>query len=147
MNQAQPFILNQIKDINVWRRGDERAPHKPLLILLALSRIARGGNRLASCISHPVASKSLERRWDEVAARIQQALCLATKKEADHILDAVTDCIEATLLNYLGSDGFNSFWQVLGEAQGRNTAEDPFHRRGKADPAKAKDPVREFGGA
>ena len=27
--------------INVWKRGDQRAPHKPLLILLALARIAR----------------------------------------------------------------------------------------------------------
>jgi putative restriction endonuclease len=32
--------------LNVWRRGGERAPHKPLLLLLALARIARGGERL-----------------------------------------------------------------------------------------------------
>jgi len=31
--------------INVWKRGDQRAPHKPLLILLALARIARGESR------------------------------------------------------------------------------------------------------
>ncbi|MBF0244706.1 MAG: HNH endonuclease [Planctomycetes bacterium] len=32
--------------INVWKRGDERAPHKPLLILLALGRLAHGQERL-----------------------------------------------------------------------------------------------------
>jgi len=31
--------------INVWKRGDQRAPHKPLLILLALARIVRGESR------------------------------------------------------------------------------------------------------
>lgn len=28
-----------IKNLSVWRRGDERAPHKPLLILLALGQL------------------------------------------------------------------------------------------------------------
>jgi putative restriction endonuclease len=32
--------------LNVWRRSGERAPHKPLLLLLTLARIARGGDRL-----------------------------------------------------------------------------------------------------
>jgi putative restriction endonuclease len=32
--------------LNVWRRGGERAPHKPLLLLLTLARVARGGDRL-----------------------------------------------------------------------------------------------------
>lgn len=43
---------------------------------------------------------------DEVAARIQRALCLSTKKEAEAIFNAVIDCIEATLLNNLCVDGF-----------------------------------------
>jgi len=58
----------------------------------------------------------LRRGRDEVAARIQQALCLATKKEAEHIFNAVIGCIEATLLNNLASDGFtiklNSFGKL-----------------------------------
>ena len=33
-------------DVNVWQRGDERAPHKPLLLLLALARLQRGDDRL-----------------------------------------------------------------------------------------------------
>ena len=35
-------ILDQIEKLNVWSRRGERAPHKPLLILLALGRLARG---------------------------------------------------------------------------------------------------------
>ena len=35
-------ILRKFDQINVWTRGDERAPHKPLLILYALGRWQRG---------------------------------------------------------------------------------------------------------
>ncbi len=35
-------ILHKFDQINVWSRGDERAPHKPLLILYALGRWQRG---------------------------------------------------------------------------------------------------------
>lgn len=34
--------LERLTDLNVWRRGDARAPHKPLLVLLALGRLSRG---------------------------------------------------------------------------------------------------------
>ena len=40
-------FLERIRKINVWRSGDERAPHKPLLLLLALGRLQRGKGRLA----------------------------------------------------------------------------------------------------
>jgi putative restriction endonuclease len=40
-------ILEKIRKVNVWKRGEKRAPHKPLLILLALGRVARGEDRLA----------------------------------------------------------------------------------------------------
>jgi nucleoid DNA-binding protein len=50
---------------------------------------------------------------DELATRVQQALALLTKREAEHIVNVVVSCIEATLLNNLGTDGFtlklNSF--------------------------------------
>ena len=39
-------FLNRIAGINVWRRGDSRAPHKPLLLLFALGRVTRGEPRL-----------------------------------------------------------------------------------------------------
>jgi hypothetical protein len=39
-----PHIVDSIEErfekLNVWRRGDERAPHKPLLVPLALAAYA-----------------------------------------------------------------------------------------------------------
>ncbi len=35
-------IASRIEKLNVWQRGSERAPHKPLLLLLALGRVSRG---------------------------------------------------------------------------------------------------------
>jgi nucleoid DNA-binding protein len=50
---------------------------------------------------------------NELALRVQQALVLPTKKEAQHVVNVVVSCLEATLLNNLASDGFtlklNSF--------------------------------------
>jgi nucleoid DNA-binding protein len=43
---------------------------------------------------------------EELAARVQQALAVPTKKEAGHVVDAVIGSLEATLLNNLGEDGF-----------------------------------------
>jgi putative restriction endonuclease len=40
-------ILRAFDNLRVWQQGDRRAPHKPLLILLALGRVARGENRQA----------------------------------------------------------------------------------------------------
>ena len=37
-----------VEQIRMWQRGGERAPHKPLLILYALGRLARGEPRLVS---------------------------------------------------------------------------------------------------
>jgi putative restriction endonuclease len=39
-------LLERFAEIKVWTRGDERAPHKPLLILLALGAVQRGEPRL-----------------------------------------------------------------------------------------------------
>ena len=38
-------ILRAFDNIRVWRQGDRRAPHKPLLIRMALGSLARGGVR------------------------------------------------------------------------------------------------------
>lgn len=39
-------ILDRFAGLNVWQRGSERAPHKPLLILLALGALSRGQDSL-----------------------------------------------------------------------------------------------------
>lgn len=33
-------LLDAIDDLNIWKRGDKRAPHKPLLLLYALAKCA-----------------------------------------------------------------------------------------------------------
>ncbi|MGH9739387.1 MAG: HU family DNA-binding protein [Candidatus Acidiferrales bacterium] len=48
---------------------------------------------------------SIEGR-EELAARVQQALALPTKKEAERVLEAVVAALEATLLNNLETDDF-----------------------------------------
>jgi putative restriction endonuclease len=35
-------VLDQFDRLNVWKRGDQRAPHKPLLVLYALGRWQQG---------------------------------------------------------------------------------------------------------
>lgn len=46
-----PAVLAQaVAGLSVWSRGDERAPHKPLLLLYVLARIQRGEPRLVSFV-------------------------------------------------------------------------------------------------
>ena len=40
-------ILGRFHDLNIWQRGDERAPHKPLLVLYAIGRLMGGDKQLA----------------------------------------------------------------------------------------------------
>ena len=39
-------FLERIRELNVWKARGKRAPHKPLLLLLALGRLQRGEPRL-----------------------------------------------------------------------------------------------------
>lgn len=48
---------------------------------------------------------SLEGR-QQLAVRVQQALGLPTKKQAEMVVETVVAALEATLLNNLGADGF-----------------------------------------
>jgi nucleoid DNA-binding protein len=41
-----------------------------------------------------------------LVARVQQALALATKKEAEHVMNAVVNELEVTLVDNLGTSGF-----------------------------------------
>lgn len=45
MQSRSPTILD-LKSIRTWKRGDQRAVHKPLLLLIALGRVQRGCPRL-----------------------------------------------------------------------------------------------------
>jgi nucleoid DNA-binding protein len=44
---------------------------------------------------------------EELAARVQQALSLTTKKEAENVIDTVISALEATLLANLVTDKFS----------------------------------------
>ncbi len=44
MAVSRDEILKAFDGINVWSRGSERAPHKPLLVLYALGQLSRGGS-------------------------------------------------------------------------------------------------------
>jgi putative restriction endonuclease len=48
LNMTRDELERRIAGLNVWRRGDQRAPHKPLLVLYALGRALRGEPRLVS---------------------------------------------------------------------------------------------------
>jgi nucleoid DNA-binding protein len=59
---------------------------------------------------------------DELAARVQHALALPTKKAAEHVVNAVLGGLEATLLNNLGEDGFTLKLGSLGKFSVRHNA-------------------------
>ena len=44
-------LLARLSALRQWRSGDQRAPHKPLLLLLALANVQRGGPRLQPFVS------------------------------------------------------------------------------------------------
>ena len=46
MSQIADKILNRVENLNTYRRGDRRAPHKPLLLLMALAKLKNGKNRI-----------------------------------------------------------------------------------------------------
>jgi hypothetical protein len=56
-------LITRFRKLNVWKRGGHRAPHKPLLILLALGKIGKSGtsrmNRFDE-ISEPLARLLVE---------------------------------------------------------------------------------------
>lgn len=41
-------LIDRLAGVTMWSRGGERAPHKPLLLLLALARVQRGDARLVA---------------------------------------------------------------------------------------------------
>ena len=39
-------VLGKFKTLNLWGRGETRAPHKPLLVILTIGELLRGKGRL-----------------------------------------------------------------------------------------------------
>jgi putative restriction endonuclease len=60
-------IRRRFSSIVQWRRGDHRAPHKPLLLLIAIGRLQRDEGRLA--------------RYEELEAQLQPLLATYGKKQ------------------------------------------------------------------
>jgi len=54
-----PECLQRFDNLNVWKRGSERAPHKPLLVLYALGRWQNGETRIAFRTASPVLTELL----------------------------------------------------------------------------------------
>lgn len=64
-------VLEVFRQIRAWSQGDQRAPHKPLLLLLALARVQRGEPRLVefSAIEKPLRALLREFGPDHRAGR------------------------------------------------------------------------------
>lgn len=43
---SQQELIRRFSGIRIWKKGDQRAPHKPLLILLMLGRVQRKEPRM-----------------------------------------------------------------------------------------------------
>jgi putative restriction endonuclease len=54
-------ILQRFDTINIWKQGDQRAPHKPLLILYALGRWQRGLSEVTFLEAEPELTDLLQR--------------------------------------------------------------------------------------
>jgi nucleoid DNA-binding protein len=87
-------------------------------------------------------------RGRKMAARVQQALALPTKKEAEMVVETVIAALEATLLNNLGTDGFALKLGSFGKFSVRHKAgilrKIPF--TGDPDEGQAQSQVRQLGG-
>ena len=56
-------FLRRVSQIQPWKRHDQRAPHKPLLLLLALGRSSRGEERLVPFVEVEEHFRELWRRF------------------------------------------------------------------------------------
>lgn len=53
-------ILSKFEALNVWKRGDQRAPHKPLLVLYALARWQQGETEIRFEAAAPILTGLLQ---------------------------------------------------------------------------------------
>ena len=109
-------ILERFENLNVWRRRGERAPHKPLLVLLTLGRLLRGGDRL---VPYREVDPALRRLLEEFGPprksfhpeypfwRLQNdGLWLVTKKDRLQRRSSNTDVLKSELIKHDVSGGF-----------------------------------------
>ena len=87
---------------------------------------------------------------EELVVRVQQALALPTKKEAEMVVDTVVAALEATLLNNL-EDGrvhaeARQLREILSPPQAGDSQEDSVHGGDHTDEGSAEGQVRQFGG-
>ena len=86
---------------------------------------------------------------DELAGRVQQALALPTKKEAEMIVETVVAALEVTLLNNLGTDGFTLKLGSFGKFSVRHKPgirrKIGFTRTDHPDEDEADDQIRQLG--
>lgn len=61
-------FLKAVENLNVWKREGRRAPHKPLLLLLALGRISEGRERLVRYAELETDVRRLLKRFDRRTA-------------------------------------------------------------------------------
>ncbi len=54
------YIMHALSSVTIWRRKSERAPHKPLLVLLAIGELIKGKDELPFETYEPVMRKLLE---------------------------------------------------------------------------------------
>jgi putative restriction endonuclease len=74
MNDPTANILRKVSNLKTYRRGDRRAPHKPLLLLLAIGQLLRGHSRLSFGEVEERLSPLLKAYAPPVAARHQPEL-------------------------------------------------------------------------
>lgn len=97
-------FFKKIGSIKTWKRGGQRAPHKPLLLLFALGRILNSRKRFLT--------------YEEIEPRLKELLCnFGTPRNSLH---------PEAPFSHLCTDGL---WEVQGAENLPRTASGTFHIR------------------
>lgn len=106
-------VKRYFSEINIWKRGGERAPHKPLLLLYSLARADRGEPRLQA---YKETRKELMQLLSEFGpSRLTKASYPFVRLQNDHIwelaglvsIDSRSDWGDKALVNNNTMGGFN----------------------------------------